>query len=281
MITAVYVGEDRPNRKENHEMFFNELKKHFDVDIKYRYKAKIESFDDKTNKAFVKSEIKRWRIYESDEFKDGKAAHPSCIMDFLKNVQDIKSEFILKMRPDVWFTKKCIPYVIKDIKRVINNEEDFILMGNMCINLFDKEYEHYPVINHSKFVGSKLEGYKEDNFYKENGWPTQVGGTTDFIFIVKKDCLNDLNEMREILLKSDRNNTSNVWWKKICKEGTRSFWSTYQMFLLRTPPKDLPSEENKYNLDYWIAWDWIRRYKKNHYDKNKTYFKKLMEKNNE
>jgi hypothetical protein len=135
------------------------------------------------------------------------------VWDFMKAAQQITEPVIVKFRTDLWFCESSIEVVAKEVENVVQGLNSVSYLGaNIKMN-FDKKYHRYHATEHKK--------------------------VPDFVVVAKRECVLDIERVRE-RLKENYNNVAsgNKVFKIITPNLDASYSVNCHIFLMRQSLKD-------------------------------------------
>ena len=192
-VAVVYTGERRFEKqgRENHRFLWQELSEFISFKI-------IDKCKDNRN---------------DDQFE---LSGPNQIWDFYKALDTIEEDIIIKVRPDAWFTKSSIKYVVNEILSVVNGSQNMCLIGTELREHYNKEYTKYNLVEKCK--------------------------TGDYLIVLNKKILKPKQEVFD-WLKNEGSKSGNILWKFIAKDFDKCSYVFCNSYLLRHDYPETPSDE--------------------------------------
>jgi len=204
-IAVVYIGQQKFDKtsKVNHQAFIELLKTQHTVNV-YDFTRPGPS----TNGPFTSSGgVQVW--------------------DFLQAVKSVDEDIIIKLRPDLWFTRNSMAVVLSELNEIVNGNNDVAFMGVDFTNHYDKLHERIDAATTKK--------------------------VTDFAIIARRSSL-DTEESIVTRLNGPKHKSGNVMFKYILAPEVRAVSISCQMYLIR---KDYDIPDN-----WQIYSDWTSEYYK-------------------
>ena len=245
MIDVVYTGDIRSTKSvcdQNHKMFFDELGKV----VNY----KIHWFtSDGNEKKFKECPFDRGgkdEYWIKDKLRRGQGGGVQ-VWQFMNAVKLTKQPFIIRMRPDLWFTKDSISVIIDELKRIMAGEYNIGFFGSNWL-------EGVAGCYHEKIELSKA---------GEIEVPIR---TEDFLIIAKRDGLKSYEETIDGLVAIKQSNgirSGNKCFRFIITKESQAYKHLCQIYLLRT------TYNKSYPTDKQVCYDYLMSYCKSEHEAGK------------
>ena len=253
MIDVVYTGDLRSTKsvcEQNHKMFFDEL----DKVAKYRVHdftvpnlADIISSPgekDFTPCPFDRGGKDQYWVRPYHRRGEGGGVQ---VWQFMNAVELTENPFIIRMRPDLWFTKDSIDVIIKELKLILNGDYNIAFFG-------------------SNWLEGGIGCYHEKIELSKAGEIEVPQRTEDFLIIARRDGLKSYKETIDGLIAlGDANGTrsGNKCFRYIIPKHSQAFKHLCQLYLLRT------TYNKGYPTDKQVCYDYLMSYCKSEYEEGK------------
>lgn len=164
MITVFYIGEARfaDITRTNHEQLFDLLRQNWPIEIM-----------DFTHHTWDRSAC---------PFDRSGAIQ---IWDFYQCLKKVKSDIVIKLRTDIFFGPGSAEAVLKEVSKIVNDEQDSSFIGGEWRHSYDEIYRSTPAVEESKvqdfIVAAHRRGLRseEDVMHQLNtGKPFKSGSKT-------------------------------------------------------------------------------------------------------
>ena len=234
MIDVVYTGDVRHNQKirsKNHNMFLDRLNDRVNnFFYPHRYNKVVHEFyNGKGEKKFLPCPFNRGgndAYWHPDNLRRGQGGGVQ-IWQFINAVRLTKNPYIIRLRNDIWFTKSSIDVIMKELDKILKDENDIAYFGS---------------------------NWLEGNMGVEYQVIEKFKGVEDFIIIAKRESLLSYEETLAQLNKLGRNHlrSGNKCFKYISK-SKRKRKVLCRLYLTRQTYKDYPSDK-QVCYDYLVSY---------------------------
>lgn len=244
MIDIVYTGDVRGTQevaRQNHQMLFDELSKITTYEVHQFTFSNGE-------KDFLPCPYDRGgkdEYWINERLRRGQGGAVQ-VWQFLNAVRLTKHPFIIRMRTDLWFTKKSIEVIIKELKNILNNEYDAGFFGsNWLEGTIGTEHEKIIVKDKNNLnVAARVE---------------------DFLIISKRESLKPYDDTIKDMntFKSNKLRSGNKMFRLILNKEAEAYKHLCQIYLMRT------TYNKGYPTDKQVCYDYLMSYCKSEYEADK------------
>ena len=222
MIDVVYTGDVRHNQKirsKNHKMFLDRLKNKIIHEF-YNGKGEIKFLPCPYNRGGNDA------YWHPDNLRRGQGGGVQ-IWQFINAVRLTKNPYIIRMRNDVWFTKTSIDVIMRELDKILNDENDIAYFGS---------------------------NWLEGNMGVEYQVIEKFKGVEDFIIIAKRESLSSYEETLAELNKLGLNHlrSGNKCFKYISK-SKRKRKVLCRLYLTRQTYDNYPNDKQ-------VCYDYLKSY---------------------
>ena len=224
MIDIAYTGDVRFNQeviRKNHQLFFDELNKitsfqlhQFTNGVAKKLGFGICPYDTGGSDLVVVGQYRRGQ---------GGAVQ---VWQFMEAFRLTKQPYFIRIRTDLWFTKKSIEVVINEIKQILNGDYDIGFFGsNWLTERIGREYHKEPV--------------------QTIGKTDQAGRTEDFLIMAKRDKVESWKTIEHnfSMMKPNKLRNGNKTFRAICHTNSIANKTECQIYLIRKHYKDYPTDK--------------------------------------
>ena len=190
MIAIFYIGLDRfsAQTKANHQELFDRLAKIAPIQVYH----------------FLQPEFSR----EDCPVSGGVGSAGGLqTWDFMKAVQQVKGDIVIKLRTDVWFCSNTCDNVVEEVKSIIAGDHDVTYMGANSKDNYQTPYVRWPAPQHKK--------------------------VPDFVIIARREAVLDIDRVTDHLANAGDVANGNKTFKIITKDLSRSYCVNNYVFLIR------------------------------------------------
>ena len=253
MIDVVYTGDLRSTKsvsEQNHKLFFDEL----DKVTKYRvHDFTVPNLADIISspgeKDFTPCPFDRGGKDQYWVRPYHRRGQGGCVQvwQFMNAVKLTENPFIIRMRPDLWFTKDSIDVIIKELKLILNGDYNIAFFG-------------------SNWLEGGIGCYHEKIELSKAGEIEVPQRTEDFLIIARRDGLKSYKETIDgLIAQGDANGTrsGNKCFRDIIPKHSQAFKHLCQLYLLRT------TYNKGYPTDKQVCYDYLMSYCKSEYEEGK------------
>ena len=166
MIDVVYTGDIRHDQKiknENHNLLLREIKKLGEVKVSEFYNGVGE-------KHFTDCPFNRGgkdAYWHPDNLRRGQGGGVQ-VWQYLNAIRLTNNPYVIRLRNDNWFTESSVKVIIKELKQILNGENDLSYFGS---------------------------NWLEGNMGVEYQVMTKIKGVEDFVIAAKREALNSYDNV--------------------------------------------------------------------------------------
>ena len=166
MIDVVYTGDIRHDQKiknENHNLLSREIKKLGEVKVSEFYNGVGE-------KHFTDCPFNRGgkdAYWHPDNLRRGQGGGVQ-VWQYLNAIRLTNNPYVIRLRNDNWFTESSVKVIIKELKQILNGENDLSYFGS---------------------------NWLEGNMGVEYQVMTKIKGVEDFVIAAKREALNSYDNV--------------------------------------------------------------------------------------
>ena len=166
MIDVVYTGDIRHDQKiknENHNLLLREIKKLGEVKVSEFYNGVGE-------KHFTDCPFNRGgkdAYWHPDNLRRGQGGGVQ-VWQYLNAIRLTNNPYMIRLRNDNWFTESSVKVIIKELKQILNGENDLSYFGS---------------------------NWLEGNMGVEYQVMTKIKGVEDFVIAAKREALNSYDNV--------------------------------------------------------------------------------------
>ena len=166
MIDVVYTGDIRHDQKiknENHNLLLREIKKLGEVKVREFYNGVGE-------KHFTDCPFNRGgkdAYWHPDNLRRGQGGGVQ-VWQYLNAIRLTNNPYVIRLRNDNWFTESSVKVIIKELKQILNGENDLSYFGS---------------------------NWLEGNMGVEYQVMTKIKGVEDFVIAAKREALNSYDNV--------------------------------------------------------------------------------------
>ena len=166
MIDVVYTGDIRHDQKiknENHNLLLREIKKLGEVKVSEFYNGVGEKHF--TNCPFNRGGKDAY--WHPDNLRRGQGGGVQ-VWQYLNAIRLTNNPYVIRLRNDNWFTESSVKVIIKELKQILNGENDLSYFGS---------------------------NWLEGNMGVEYQVMTKIKGVEDFVIAAKREALNSYDNV--------------------------------------------------------------------------------------
>ena len=166
MIDVVYTGDIRHDQKiknKNHNLLLREIKKLGEVKVSEFYNGVGE-------KHFTDCPFNRGgkdAYWHPDNLRRGQGGGVQ-VWQYLNAIRLTNNPYVIRLRNDNWFTESSVEVIIKELKQILNGENDLSYFGS---------------------------NWLEGNMGVEYQVMTKIKGVEDFVIAAKREALNSYDNV--------------------------------------------------------------------------------------
>ena len=166
MIDVVYTGDIRHDQKiknKNHNLLLREIKKLGEVKVSEFYNGVGE-------KHFTDCPFNRGgkdAYWHPDNLRRGQGGGVQ-VWQYLNAIRLTNNPYVIRLRNDNWFTESSVKVIIKELKQILNGENDLSYFGS---------------------------NWLEGNMGVEYQVMTKIKGVEDFVIAAKREALNSYDNV--------------------------------------------------------------------------------------
>ena len=209
MISVFYIGLDRFSSltRANHQRLFDELNKIAPTQIHNFLQPNFSRQDCPiTGTVGAAGGLQTW--------------------DFMKAVQMVDGDIVIKLRTDVWFCDSAYQHVIDEVKSIMSGETDVAYIGANAQSNYDKPFVKWRAPEHKK--------------------------VPDFVIVAKRSEVMEIDRVSKHLAEAGDVANGNKTFKIITKDLNRSVCVNNYTFLIRNDRT--PLDDWNVGLDFYKSY---------------------------
>jgi hypothetical protein len=190
MISIFYIGLDRFSQltQANHQRLFDELAKIAPINIhKFLQPGFSRAECPVTGGVGTAGGLQTW--------------------DFMKAVQQVNGDIVIKLRSDVWFCESAYQHVIDEVRAIMSNQYDVAYIGANAQANYDRPFVKWSAPEHKK--------------------------VPDFVIVARRSAVMDIDRVTKHLAEAGDVANGNKTFKIITKDLSRSVCINNYTFLIR------------------------------------------------